>query len=640
MERLTLSFSTVECARCGARRQTRFPCADCGEVASPAEIDINVQARQRAVQDAASARSGAANRLEASAAELLESGGLAALPKRVFDAADRLARGEPDAPREFAGIAQEIASLERWADDVDPLRPMITLTHHTQSVVRSLVQMYDVVAAALVEERLDQAQQAADTVQSALDAASALAAEANDILERANRVLEATDPMGAWVAEAFASDPIAATAHGQALVEAHTGRTAGSPSALAAVFYEVALSTIGDPDEFWRLVREHLQLFDGVTADILAMVSDPMFTSRAIDVTHDLWDAARRAAVAPEVVTPRAAATELLEAGHLLVEQPLKFHLGVACAATTRMTFADTQASDVSQLIKVACDKGWEIRSGIGDAALRNAFAHRDFDVTGDKVSLSPQRRRRNEDPEILLPLDHVQNGVLRLVETLTAMDLALAITMDGLGVSINASPLGRFLAGPLLVGLGWSEIQVADDEGLIIVSAITRDAVPLRAMAFVAQPFAGSAKGLLLRLARADTSAEREIKLDIDAYSAWAYAHDELEKEAMFVRMGRTTLLEGQPMFSDAHVEKFLAFRGCQVLVDRTMPDREVARQVNLWRGAARDLGLKRVNRQLGKGLRLRIQAGAGMAFDPDEFDDLLAIAGKSVPALPDSLI
>lgn len=44
--------------------------------------------------------------------------------------------------------------------------------------------------------------------------------------------------------------------------------------------------------------------------------------------------------------------------------------------------------------MNIASEKGWEVRSGIGDAALRNAFAHRGFEVVGDEVSLSPQRRR------------------------------------------------------------------------------------------------------------------------------------------------------------------------------------------------------------------------------------------------------
>ena len=572
--------------------------------------------------------------------ELLGSGALGELPGRVFGIADRLAKGEADAPGEFAAIAREIASLERWADEVVPLRPLITLTRQTQSAIRSLVQVYDVIAAALVEERLDRAQNATEAVQLALDTAAEAAGEANAILGRANRVLNATDPTGAWVVEAFEGGAIAAIATGQALLAAHTGESGGPGSHLAAVFYNAAVATTGDPHEFWRLVSEHLQLFNGVTTEIVAMTSDPIFSSRAFDVTHDLWDAARRAAVAPEAATLRAEASELLETGHLLVEQPLKFHLGVACAITTRMTFADTQACDVLQLINIANDKGWEIRSGIGDAYLRNAFAHRDFELTGDEVSLSPQRRRRNGDPEVLLSLGHIQDGVLRLVETLAAMDLALLIAMDTRGLSISTSPLARVLVGPLLAGLGWSEVDVVEDNELVTISAVTQEVVPFAAIAFAAQPFIGGPTRLSLHLTRSDTGAQAVIGVDLGAYSEWTSATDELEKEAAFLRLGRATLVGDRPRFSAAQIEKVLALRTCELLVDRATPDPEVARQVRIWRGVARDLGLDDVNQQLGKGLRLRLQAGAGIAFDPEEFNELLAFAAMDVPELPASIL
>ncbi len=527
-----------------------------------------------------------------------------------------------------------------WAHDTAPLRPLVTLTRHTASLIKALVQAYDVVAAVLIEQRLDVAQRATAAVQQAIDSAADEAAKASAILGRAERVLGARDPVGALIAEAFQGDPIAAVARGQSLLEAQTGRSGGPQSGLAAIIYDAVISTTCDPDEFWRLVRAQLKLLDGVRPEIPGIVSDPLFTSRVADVTHDLWEAARRAAVAPNTETLRAEARELLEAGHLLVEQPLKFQLGVACAATTRMTFVDTQASDVSQLINIARDKRWEVKSGIGDSLLRNAFGHRDFEVVNDEVSLSPHRRRRDGQPEVLLKLDDVQDRVLRLVETVAAMDLALSMTMEYVGVSLAASPLGPLVVGPLLSGIGWSNVEIRDDGTQVTVSAAVSDRVPLAALAYAAQPFAGSRRQLVLRLARSDSGACSEIHVDLIAFGAWANAADEFEKEAAFLHMGHATQRNGQALFSDAHVEKFLAFRGCQALVDQSIPGRDVARQVKIWRRIARDAGMEEVDRQLGKGLRLRLQAEAGLGFDPTEFEDLLGSAGQTLPPLPDSLV
>jgi hypothetical protein len=637
---MTLSFSAVECQRCGARRQTRFPCPDCGKAAASTEIDVKVQARQRAIEDAAAARLGEVGRLNSNAMALLASGELVDLPTRVFASANRLAVGERRASEEFAALAREVASLECWANQTVPLRPLVTLTHHAKAVVRALIEVYDVIAAALVEERLERAQRAADAVQGALDVAAVEAAKANDVLERASRVLAVGDPLGAWVAEAFEGDPGAATARGQALLEAHTGRAGGPGAGIAAVFYDTVVSVIGDPDDFWRLVRAQVQLLDSVRPEIPVIVSDRAFSSRAVDVIHDMWDAARRAAVEPDMETLRSTARDLLEAGHLLVEQPLKFQLGSICAATTRMTFADTQARDVSELINIARDRGWVVGAAIGDSDMRNAFAHRDFEIANDEVSLSPQRRRRSGQPELLLPLDRLQDRVLRLVETLAAMDLALTIAMDDLGVGVHASSLGRFLSGPLLAGLGWTEIDIGEAQGMVTISAAVHGPVPLNVIAFAAQLFVGSAQRLVLRLSRSDAGTSSEISVYLDAYEAWAGADNELDRDAAFVRMGRATLVNDHPLFCDGRVEKYLAFRGCEVLVDRTLQGRDLARHVNTWRRVARDLGLDELQRQLGKGLRLRLQAETGLAFDPAEFGGLLERVGRTVPGLPDTLL
>ena len=137
MERLTLSFNTVRCVRCGVRRQTRFPCPECGKPPTSTEIDINVQTRQRAIQKATAARSGAVTRLGGNAMDLLESGALTDLSTRIFSSADTLASEGVNGSEQFAAIAKEVRSLELWADETVSLRPLVTVTRYTQSVIRS-----------------------------------------------------------------------------------------------------------------------------------------------------------------------------------------------------------------------------------------------------------------------------------------------------------------------------------------------------------------------------------------------------------------------------------------------------------------------------------------------------------------------
>jgi hypothetical protein len=89
-----------------------------------------------------------------------------------------------------------------------------------------------------------------------------------------------------------------------------------------------------------------------------------------------------------------------------------------------------------------------------------------------------------------------------------------------------------------------------------------------------------------------------------------------------------------------DAHITKYLTFRGCQTLVDQELPFPEISRRVKQFRRLARELDLTDVNRRLGKGLRLRNMAESGMSFDPAEFDEVLELARADLPPLRTTLI
>lgn len=524
MVSLTLRFSTVECLRCGAMRQTRFPCPDCGKAAAITEMDLHVQKRQQSVQAAVEAHVSEADSLRVSAEELIGDGRLASLPDRTFAAGMRVAGGDPDGVTELVAIAHEIASLEKWVDEVSFSRPTVVLTQHVQVAVNSLVNVYDLVVRALSAESITDAQQANEGIQDALDRAGEAARLAGDILERVSRILEGGDPIGDWLALALNDDPIGASARGQGLFLTNTRRSCGPGTGLAALTCDVMASTIADPDEFWRLVRGHIALLESIQAPaVTAIVSDPTFTERLSEVTHDVWSAARRAAVSPDTDTLREEAGQLLEAGHLIVEQAIKFHLGVACAGTTKMTFERTQASDVSELANVASDKGWDVVGALGDSGIRNAFAHRDYDVRGDDVYLSPRQRHRDGRPEAMLSLLELQDSVLQFVEASMAMELALIAIGENLGLEGHVSPQGTFLVKSALIGIGWTQVDTRNHDGILIVSATVNHAVPLPLIAFAVQPVVGTTRRVDLHLRRSDTRAEVTIEIPVETYAIWA---------------------------------------------------------------------------------------------------------------------
>ena len=635
MARTGLVFTTIVCLRCEAERQARFACPECGLAPAATETDIHVQDRQRALARIGD-RSALVQRLDLNVLGLWDLSDLAEIAPRMFEAWKGLARDPSGGVDAFRDVAAEVATLELWAAEIEPLRPLVVLTRHTQAVIKSLVDIYDLLAASLGEEQMKKAQAAANRLQGLVDAVGAELRRVRELVDRVDRVLDEPDPIAAWIGEsAVAGDLEATVASGQALVEARLGRQVEAGAAFVAGIHHTVMSTLGDPDEFWRLAGDHLVRLERAAPQTLEVVDEPLFSARLAEVTEDLWDGARRAAVTPEPASLRTAARDILEAGHLVTEQALKLHLGVLCAATSRNSFSDTQAGDVSALLDVAVGKRWAVAAALGDSSMRNAFAHRDFAVVGDEVSLSPRRRQQDGEPEVLMGLDAMQDSVLRFVEAGAAMDLAIGIFLESHGVTVETAPLERVLSVALLSALGWSEVTVDHQDERVFVSAVVTTDVDESVLGFAAHPFLDTAHALELRLVREDTGQSCVVEIDLRRGRDFRSAEDERQKHAAFVLHRHSTLIDGEPMWSPAQVERYAARLGWEAIIDPDISTPDLRKVVRVLRHLAQEAGLDAVDRELAKCMRLRLQAGGGWELDPADFEDLAAMAEKVVPEI-----
>lgn len=572
--------------------------------------------------------------------ELLASDRFLTLPKHILAAATKIADERVEGPAELAVVARDVAVLEAWATWSPELRPMVGLARTVKAAVRDLIRVFDDVVEALIAGSLAEAQSANNRYQVSLDSAGVALAVAGDQLDRAARVLGTDDLMGAWLAEALAGDPVAATTRGQALFADEVGRSCGPRAALSALALDVMISTVGDRARFWHLTREHTELLANADPKLFSVFAEQSFRPRALDVTHDLWLAAQRAALMPLPETLRGVATDLLQDGHLVVEQALKFHLGVACACFTRRTFSDTQACDVSDLANVARDKGWAIAGALGTSELRNAFAHRDYEVLGDRVLLSPARHRREGAPATSASLNEVQNSILELIEASAAMDLALIFVAEGLGLEGYVLPPTQFFVRTILVALGWSDVELTVSERTLVLHATVAGEVPLGAVAYAAQPFVDTAEVVELHLSRADTGMRSVVEIPLGAYKAWSSASsDVLGKEVAFLQLSASTTRNGSPVMDSQHAAKYIAFRACQVVGDRGRPFAELNQDLRRWRAAARDLGLDELQRLIGRAQRWRAMAETDLAVDPAEMEALLSLAGTVLDPIDGAL-
>lgn len=627
---LTLGFATIECGRCGAARQRRFACGDCGDEPAAVEYDLRVQNRQRAVRTASSdAEDPSAE--DTDAFTVLQSESFRELHKRIFRAAQLVATEDERGVERLTAVTSEVRALTAWAEQAAVKRPMVSVTRAVKSAAAAHARLYDAVIGALVEERLDRAQQTEAVVQRALDDAAEAAADAGSIVDDMNAVTDAADPVSAWVQRAVGDDYLGAGERGSALFHERTGLHGDVGAGFAALVMDRMIRTVGDPDIFWPMVVAHIDVLEAAGDQLADVVASEPFRRRYGEVSEDLWSAARRAVATSVDRSVREAASDQLEAGHLVLEQAIKFHLGIASAITTRRTFESWQAADVSELVNLARDRCWAVADSIPSSVIRNAFAHRDYIVDGDDVLLSPRRAAdRGEEPEATT-LVQLQDVVLGTVEAAAAMELALAYCAENRGLD-EALRNNAHLFMPVVVSvLGWQNVEVQDDGPTTHVAATVAGPIPSHAVVFPIQPLASSVRTLVLHLRR--DNDEAQITVDVDAYRSWSADADDLDKELRFARLMRSTTIDGEPFFGDAQLDKLLATRAAEIATDDARPQAAVIADLRKIRGLARELERTALNRALGQALRWRASLAAGTPMDTEEdTSPLLAYVGAAV--------
>lgn len=630
--KMFVGFRTVKCLRCGVMRQVTRPCADCGARHRPTEVDDLWQARRRRLE--ATNQSCESNDLSGlTVFDFFARKSLGTLPGRILAAARSLEADDPAGPVDWRAVTAEVRGLEGWSADVTALRPLVTLTDAARRVVAAISAVHRVMERVLLEPEMREAQRQSGGIQPAIDAAEQAASDAGDVFDVVSQVTEAEDLIGGWFAVVAEGEIFSIFDRGKARFRARTFGECAENTGLLSLAWDRVVSVVGKPDDFWKIVVDHRALLERHESDLATILSDPLYQRRAEEAAHDLWSAVRKVA-SFNTETIREEATALLELGHTVVEQALKVHLGVACALTTRMLFATTQASDVSALANIAKDRRWAVAGSAEAFRFRNAFAHRDYEVAGDVVRLSPRHSRANGLPVVEVSLAQVLDALISLLEIAGAMEIALGAVAEPLLPELQPIP-PRSLARTVLVGAGWSDVAVDIQETTVEVSARVPTTQPMGMLAFAATPFCGSFSTLLLRLSRTDTGSDHTIQLNLDDYRSWRLDH-ELGDEQGFVALCASTIVDGGPIMTVGHVAKFAAYRVCQLVVDRELPQARRVASLRKWRSLARDLGLNDLARTIATAQRWRLYADIDIAVDPPELEPLISLAGTAVPPIP----
>ena len=631
--RITLTFSRIECSRCGAERQTRLPCPDCGMRPRPTEVDINLQFRRNAVKAAQSARKAEALPIAVDAKELLSFERIGTLAERIFSAGDLIGRREEKGATRLASLAAEIGSLERWTREVERLRPWVFLTDAVKMAVEELVKVYDIVVQALICDEIRAAQTCQVEAQAALDRSADAISDADRGLELMLRVLEGGDPIGTWMAVAIDGDPATAIERGKALFLRRTGMTCGDSAAFMALMLAPMTATVCDEDRWWDLVNEHIRFLDDHRADLGPVLQDPSYASRRSDVTHDLWQSARRAARMPDPETMRQEAADLLEVGHLVVEQQLKFNLGLGCALTTRRSFTATQGQDVAVLAGIARDQNWPIAQNLEDAAIRNAFAHRDFTIDSDSILLTPQRGGKKH-PARSLTMSQLLDSVLEIIEIAAAMELATLWITENIDPTSVYIPKGIEFMEALLTGFGFDEVEATrNTDDCVRTSACIDSSVPLATIVSAVQPLVGTAREASFHLTRRDQAQECIVVVPVDIHSVWQRAATVLDREVAFLRLCNTTMVDGMPAMSRDHVRHVISIRASQLFLDQDQPLADVCAGLTTWRSLADTLSFADLAKDIRRAIKCRRYRAVGLQIFEADVPMLLDHSEEDLP-------
>ncbi len=371
---------------------------------------------------------------------------------------------------------------------------------------------------------------------------------------------------------------------------------------------------------------------------MIEITESDAFSQRAADTLDDLLHAARMAVTQGDPESQRQLATDLLDFGHRLVEQPLKLHLGIACAATTDWTFGSTQGRDVKALVQIAEQKNWCIGSLLGRPDIRNAFAHRDYSVRGDGlIELRPSRHSAQSRPVPVVSSEELCDAVLAISEACGAMDMAYAL-VTGHSVTDPIEGASPFLIHTVANGLlEWEEIALHQIDDAVIIDACCTPPVKFAAVGTLAS-LVGDAEHLTIRLTADD--ARHEIQLPVRGLKEWSHFEGEVARSTAFWVAWHQATIDGAPAFTAAQVRKALAVQTLELIMDDPRPFSETKHDLASARSAANGIGDRSLAKAIAGGIGWKARVEAGHRPESDPIDRLIEIAATEVEPVTEWIV
>lgn len=515
-----LPFNRWQCD-CGEYRLAGRVCTACGRRPDPREVDVRLAARRRAVAAARPHVEHPTGPPPAIDLEDLLGDWLGPLLDEIWPVARAVANGERGASEQLTALAQRAGALRSWAGNLPARRPLVSLVTEATAATLALVGAFAAVLDALGADDPLKAQGCQQVMQRALDEGASALGRLDELIDLGLSLSGTGGGLEAALAAVVGEgDAASLAAGGQYLLRSHLDREFRDGLAASAFLLDRLIGVVGDREAFWAAVADHHARLS-TAAGLAAVAASPELAADTDGYVHDLWVDAVRAAAAPEPLSVRDEAGQLLELGHRMMESAARILLAASTAALNGQSYSSTRRQDFSPLRKAAEQAGWTW-AAVLPVNVRHARAHHDYDVdeASGLVRLSPHKRGAAARA---VSVAELRDEVLAAVEAALAAHLALSTACEAQDVE---PPAGltlipwRPLTAQLLTAFGWREVTVVQTRNVAVVRAASSRPVRVTETAHVLAFAPEDLDELRLEL-RSPTETETRTVVTVDA-GAW----------------------------------------------------------------------------------------------------------------------
>ena len=466
---IPLSFAQIEC-RCKTARIVGEVCLVCGARPAATEVDPKRQFRQKIARKVIESRTVEIEHDSSSLEEI--SVRLGTLLNSFLGSARKVAMGDDDGD-ELMSSVREILRVKSCIESFT-LRPSLGVSHRLLSAVANLESAVDSVLMAMCANTPIAAQQLERDMQSAID----VAAESNKDAQRLVRVWQglsiADTPLIFWATEAFdVFVPNGALQNGyidfdeigSKLLNERIGDSCPRGFGIAVALTDFTARLCFDESRLWSIVRQQRDFLLSNRRLLTSLTEEAVWAKDWERHWLTLWEISERARVLYGIAksddnfiwTGLAIAHDLEEGPVKQLLASLQYVSGVPDG------YQALQAKGVANLSVWANSRHLQASESFGPS-IRNAHAHRDYEIEGDSVTLC--RLRPPPGGPQTLTAEEFNDSVISIVESAMGMWVGTVIALHKIGVEVDASLVARSIpvgaSASALMGLGgWRNIQV-----------------------------------------------------------------------------------------------------------------------------------------------------------------------------------